>query len=98
MQSSIPNRQFDTILQNPTEIRACARSVYSRTHARTRNSPKNAATVRRVHPPTSFPRRREATLTPIIPHSQTTPFPLPFRVISRTHSVIPPPRFPPSRE
>ena len=75
MQSTIPNPQ-SSIRHNPTESYKIQQK-FVRAHAR--NSPKNATTVRRVHPPTSFPHRRESTPTPIIPHSQTTSFPHPFR-------------------
>ena len=89
MQSPIPNPQINpqsSIRHNPTEsykiqqkfVRARV-PYYPRTHAHARNSPRNAATVRRVHPCGTCP-------TPSIPHSkttpfplQTTPFPLPFR-------------------
>ena len=84
MRSTIINRQcplppstgIDTILHNPTKSNgnSCARVpfVHARTHAHARNSPRNAATVRRVHSCGTRP-------TPIIPHSQTTPLPLLFR-------------------
>ena len=77
----IPNHQSYTIRHNPTKSNrnSCVRAfpLFTPARAHTRNSPKNATTVRRVHPCGTHP-------TPIIPHSQTTPFPPSFR---HSHSL-----------
>ena len=82
MQPPIDNHQFDTILQNPTEIRACARSVCSRPHARTRGTPPE------TRPPCAPCPHEQLTPPPSFPTPKPHHFHSPFAI---SHSPIIPP-------